>query len=72
MIISYCIPVHNRTYDLRETLPGIIRAASKSPPVEVVILDYNSQDNLAAYVRLLMGLPGGAFDDLPLFGGDDG
>ena len=68
MIISYCIPVHNRTYDLRETLPGIIRAASNSPPVEVVILDYNSQDDLADYMRLQMGLPSGAFNDLGAWG----
>ena len=50
MIISYCIPVHNRTYDLRETLPGIIKAANNSPPVEIVILDYNSRDDLADYL----------------------
>ena len=50
MIISYCIPCMNRTYDLRKTLPLVIQAANASPPVEIVILDYNSQDDLEEYL----------------------
>ena len=49
MIISWCIPCHNRTYDLKKTLPLVIQAANQSSPVEIVILDYNSQDDLAEY-----------------------
>lgn len=50
MIISVCIPCMNRTYDLREIMPSLIDAANHSPPVEIVILDYNSQDDLAEYI----------------------
>jgi len=51
MIISVCIPCMNRTYDLKETMPYIIKAANYSPPVEIVVLDYNSQDDLAEYIK---------------------
>lgn len=51
MIISICIPCMNRTYDLRRTLPYLVHAANTSPPVEIVILDYNSQDDLSEYMR---------------------
>ena len=47
VIISLCIPVHNRTYDLKQTMPYLIATANASPPVEIVILDYNSPDDLA-------------------------
>lgn len=40
----------NRTYDLKKTMPYLIDAAKASPPVEVVVVDYNSQDNLAEYI----------------------
>ena len=51
MIISLCIPVHNRTYDLKQIMPYLVDAASASPPVEILILDYNSQDDLAEYIE---------------------
>lgn len=51
MVISFCIPVHNRTYDLKQTMPYLIRATETYPPVEVVILDYNSPDDLGEYVK---------------------
>lgn len=50
MIISACIPCMNRTYDLKRTLPSIIRAANASPPVEILVLNYNSQDDLEEYI----------------------
>jgi GT2 family glycosyltransferase len=46
MLISMCIPCHNRAYDLKQTLPSIITSANLSPPVEIAILDYNSPDDL--------------------------
>lgn len=49
-LISVCIPVHNRTYDLKHTLPHLIAAANASPPIEIVILDYNSPDDLRDYI----------------------
>lgn len=50
MLISFCIPVHNRLNDLKQTLPAVIEAARYSPPVEVIIVDYNSPDGLADYI----------------------
>ena len=40
----------NRTYDLKKVMPCVIEAASYSPPVEIAILDYNSQDDLVEYI----------------------
>ncbi len=51
MIISLCIVDMNRTGDLKQTLPATIRAANASPPVEIVILDYDSKDDLATYIE---------------------
>ena len=50
MIISYCIPCMNRTHDLKKTLPLTIQAANESPPVEIVVVNYNSQDDLDDYM----------------------
>lgn len=52
-MISFCLPVHARTYDLKETMPFLIEAANASPPVEILILDYNSPDDLEEYVRIV-------------------
>lgn len=51
MLISICAPCHNRTYDLKKTLPTWIEAAKASPPVEIVVLDYNSPDDLQEYAK---------------------
>ena len=53
MVISYCIPCCNRTYDLKKVMPSVIAAANMSPPVEIVILNYNSSDDLDKYVDTL-------------------
>jgi glycosyltransferase involved in cell wall biosynthesis len=50
MLISYCIPCMNRTYDLKKTLPLTIQAANESPPVEIVVVNYNSKDDLDEYM----------------------
>lgn len=50
MIISLCIPCMNRTYNLKKTLPDIVKAANASPPVEIVIVNYNSKDDLDEYI----------------------
>lgn len=55
-LISICIPCHNRTYDLKKVMPSLIAAANASPPVEIVILDYNSPDNLQEYIKEARGL----------------
>ena len=49
MLISICAPCHNRTHDLKKALPTWIEAANASPPVEIVVLDYNSPDDLQEY-----------------------
>ena len=51
MLISLCTPVMNRAWDLKKCLPSRIKAVNNSPPAEIMILDYNSQDDLAEYVR---------------------
>lgn len=50
MLISLCTPVMNRTDDLKQTMALRIAAAVKSLPVEFVILNYNSCDDLREYV----------------------
>jgi len=51
MIISICIPNMNRTYDLKQTLPKTIQAINNSPPAEIVVLDYDSKDDLEEYIK---------------------
>lgn len=41
-LISICIPAMNRWDDLRHILRTLHRTARESPPVEIVVLDYNS------------------------------
>lgn len=53
MLISICAPCHNRTYDLKKALPTWIEAANASPPVEIVVLDYNSPDDLQEYIETM-------------------
>ena len=50
MLISLCIPCHNRAYDLKVTLPISLASANASPPVEIVLVDYNSPDDLSRVV----------------------
>lgn len=50
MIISFIVPCMNRTHALKKTMPYMLEEASSSPPVEICILDYNSQDDLAEFV----------------------
>jgi glycosyltransferase involved in cell wall biosynthesis len=40
----------NRTYVLKEALPKIIECAKASPPCEIVIVDYDSKDDLQEYL----------------------
>jgi glycosyltransferase involved in cell wall biosynthesis len=54
MIISYCVPCHNRAHDLKKVMLSLITAANVSPPVEIMILDYNSPDDLAGYMKYMM------------------
>lgn len=51
MLISICVPVHNRTYDLRAVIPRLIEAGCYSPPIEIAVLDYNSPDHLGDYMH---------------------
>ena len=44
----------NRTYDLKKTLPLVIQAANQSPPVEIVVVNYNSQDDLDDYMDYML------------------
>lgn len=46
MLVSLCVPVHNRSDDLRHSLPFMVDAANASPPAEISILDYASTDRV--------------------------
>ena len=52
-LISVLIPCKNRTYDLKEIMPSLMLAAEKSPPVEIVVVDYGSEDDLEEYISTL-------------------
>lgn len=54
MLFSLCTPTMNRADDLKETMPYRIAAANASPPVEIVVLDYNSTDDVDEYMRDLI------------------
>lgn len=56
VIISLCIPCMNRVHNLRQTLPLVIEAANASPPVEIVVLNYNTDDDLDEYIATINGL----------------
>ena len=51
MLISFCIPVHNRTYDLKKVMPYLLEAINYSTPGEIVVIDYNSPDDLPRYMK---------------------
>jgi hypothetical protein len=46
----------NRAYDLKEIMPSLINSANRSPPVEILVLDYNSTDDLAEFIGKTMSL----------------
>ena len=50
VLISYLIPCGNRLADLEEVMPKVIAAADFSPPVEILVLDYNSKDAIDDYM----------------------
>jgi len=66
VLISLCIPCHNRTYDLKQTLPLTIEAARHSLYTETVVLDYASPDDLAEYIHAVRTSLFGRFNDPPL------
>lgn len=55
MLISLCIPIMNRLDDFKETIGSHVSEALASPPVEIVVLDYNSTDGLNDYMKGIMG-----------------
>lgn len=56
MLISLCAPCHNRTYDLKIALPTWIEAANFSPPAEIIVLNYNSPDDLEEYMEKMQSV----------------
>ena len=57
MLISLCLPCHNRTHDLKLVMPYLIGTANFSPPVEIVVINYSSQDDLHAYMTRILETP---------------
>lgn len=51
MKISLCIPCMNRTHDLAVVMNSLVAAANYSPPVQIMVLNYNSRDNLSEYLK---------------------
>lgn len=51
MILSICIANKGRTHYLKEVLPLSIEAANMSPPIEFVIVNYDSPDDLDEYIK---------------------
>lgn len=56
-LVSVCIPVRNRTYDLKHIMPYLLDSAGYEPPIEIVIVNYNSQDDLAQYIQAVFKMP---------------
>ncbi len=54
MLISLCIPCHARTSDLKRVMPFLLVAANYSPPVEIVVVDYTSPDDLREFMGKVM------------------
>lgn len=52
--ISYTLPCHKRWDDLQVALPTVIAAASASPPVEIVVVDYGNPGGLYTQVSGLV------------------
>lgn len=46
MLISYMVACKGRAKYMRNTLPTVIATANDSPPVELVIVDYDSPDDI--------------------------
>ncbi|MFN3850161.1 MAG: glycosyltransferase family 2 protein [Spirosomataceae bacterium] len=51
MKISFCTTVMNRVHHLQETLPNNLESCNNDEEVEFVILDYNSKDGLADWMK---------------------
>ncbi len=49
--ISFCITCMNRLFHLRKTLERNILDNSKYPHVEIVVINYNSKDNLDQWIK---------------------
>jgi len=51
VLISLCIPCHNRASDLAHTIRNLIRCINNSPPAEIALLDYASTDDTQGIYR---------------------
>lgn len=59
--ISVIIHNMNRTYDLKKSMPYLLESAKLSPPVEIFLLNYSSQDDFDEYVKTLPKVEGVEF-----------
>ena len=53
MLISLGTPCMNRTYDLKKVMSSRLESAAASPPAEIVIINYQSKDDLDDYIHTL-------------------
>jgi hypothetical protein len=52
-LISMCIADKGRTHYLKAVMPMILKSINASPPVELVIVNYDSPDDLDEYVKTI-------------------
>jgi len=50
-LISICMPCKNRTYDLKKTIPFLIESIEKNSDIELLVLDYTSEDDCEEYMH---------------------
>ncbi|MEU8546270.1 glycosyltransferase family A protein [Streptomyces roseoverticillatus] len=53
--ISYCMTCKNRLWQLSDTLPDNLRRVDEAGDSEIVLVNYNSDDGLDAWVRRFQG-----------------
>lgn len=49
-VISFCTTVKNRTWQLKQTLPSNIKYINSFPNTKILILNYNTEDDLTDYL----------------------
>lgn len=57
MLISYCVPCHDRVGDLAQSWPTVQEAAKQSPPIELVLVDYANKAPLPDATVVYRGRP---------------
>ena len=54
MKISLCVPCMDRTYDLKVSLPAMLKSCAESGPCEISLINYNSKDDLDDWIKTVI------------------